>query len=241
MLPSSPVSLRAAAVALLLLAGSPAGAQWYPHDDSGSASLWVGPSGLRLSSELTNPASTTTFQVGLGYRFWGLGNDRWGRLSMELVMTGTDSGVATLPLASPSYPADQASFSLIWAGLRVDLFAPSDSRFTPWLGLGYGLGALTWHTYAHMDGGLAPVLSVGADVELYGGLMLRGSYASFKTSEPRIHWSALSLSLVFEFFRPRHHWKPQWGMPAPTPPPPPPTGAPPAAPPDAPPDAGSSR
>jgi hypothetical protein len=232
MLPSSPVSSRAAAAFLLLLVGSRAGAQWYPHDSSGSVSLWAGVSGMRLSSELTNPGSETTFELGFGYRFWGLGDDRWGRLSLEVVMTGADGAVETLPLASPFYPADRANFALIWTGLRVDLLAPADSRWTPWLGLGYGLGALNWQTYAHMDGGLAPVLSAGADVELYGGLMLRGRYAWFRTRSPEITYSAVTLSLVFEFFRPRHHWRPQWNTPAqPQPPPPPPTSAGPPAPP----------
>ena len=230
---------RRATVLLLLFAARGAAAQWFPHDSSGSVSVWAGPATMQLSSELTNDFSGTTFEVGLGYRFWGLGDSRWGRLSLEFVMTGVDGGIATLPLASPSYPADTAGFTLGWLGLRADILAPEDSRFTPWLGLGYGLGVLNWKTYANMDGGLGPVFSVGADLELYGGLMLRGSYAAYRAhSGPRIHASELSASLVFEFFRPRHHWKPQWGAPATPPPPPPPpptTPAPSAAPPPPPP------
>jgi len=184
----------------------------------GSVSLGGGASVFSLSSDLIKGGSRSTYEFTFGYRVHSLlGLVPMGRLSMELFVTGTDRGFETLPVPSPSYPADTASFSILAFGLRFDILDPARSRWSPWLGLAPALTSLTWKTYAHGDGTVAPLLSLGVDVELISGLMLRARVSSLQSSSAGgLSYRAASLGLVWEFFRPNHHRRPErWSTPAP--------------------------
>jgi hypothetical protein len=176
----------------------------------GSVSLGGGASAFSLSSDLIKGGSRSTWEFTFGYRFASLLYVvPTGRLSMELLVTGTDNGFETLPVPSPSYPADTASFSILAFGLRFDLLDPASSRWSPWIGVAPGLATLTWSAYAHGDGAVAPLLSLGVDAELLGGLVLRARFSTLRSSSGGgLSYQAASLGLVWEFFRPGHHRRP---------------------------------
>jgi hypothetical protein len=199
------------AVARLLLIGALAlGPE--AAEAQGSFSLEASASAFSLSSDLINGGSGGTYEFTFCYRFWAV-----SRLSMELLVTGTSHGIETLPVRSPSYPADTASFSILAWGFRFDLLDPARSRWSPWIGVAPALASLTWNTYAHGDGAVSPLLSVGVDVELASGLFLRARLATLQSSSGGgLSYRAASLGLVWEFFRPAHHRRPEtWSSAAP--------------------------
>jgi Outer membrane protein beta-barrel domain len=198
--------------ALAALAAGPAAAS-----AQGSFSLGGGVSAFSVSSDLIKGGSGGTYEFTFGYRFSSLLSlVPMGRLSMELLVTGSDRTFETLPVPSPYYPADTASFSLLAFGLRFDILDPAQFRWSPWLGVAPGLATLTWKTYAHGDGAVAPLLSLGVDVELASGLALRARFSTLRSgSGGSLSYQAASLGLVWEFLRPYHHRRPErWSNPA---------------------------
>jgi len=183
----------------------------------GSFSLGGGVSAFSLSSDLITGGSRSTWEFTFSYRFASLLSAvPTGHLSMELLVTGSSRGFETLPVPSPSYPADTASFSILAWGFRFDLLDPARFRWSPWIGVAPALASFTWKTYAYGDGAVAPLLSLGADVELHSGLMVRARLSTLHSSSGGgLSYRAASLGLVWEFFRPAHHRRPEdWSPPA---------------------------
>ena len=207
--------LRRAAALCLSLAAALAGGPLTACVGGGSVSLGAGASAFQASSEHVTSASRGSYEFSLGWR-----SREWPVLSLDSLVTGSSSGSATLPIPSSGYLADTASFSLLAAGLRVDLLAPARSRWSPWLGVGIGVASLDWKNYAYSEGTVAPLLSVGADVELVSGLMLRGRLSKLLGgSQGNVSYGAGSIGLVWEFWRAPSHRRPEhWNSPAPTPP-----------------------
>jgi len=176
----------------------------------GSLALGGGVSAFSLSSDLLTGGSRTTWEFTFSYRFATfLYAAPMNRLSMELLVTGTDSGFETLPLASPSYPADSASFSILAWGFRFDLLDPASSRWSPWVGISPALASLQWKAYFHAEDAAAALLSVGVDVELLSGLLLRARLSTLQSGAAGgLSYRAGSLGLAWEFFRPLHQQRP---------------------------------
>lgn len=184
----------------------------------GSFSLGGGVSAFNVSSDHVPGGSGSTYELTWAYR-----SSLFSRLSMELLVTGSSRDFETQPVPSSGYPADAASFSLLAMGFRLDLLDPARSRWSPWLGAGMGLASLDWQSYAYSEGTVSPLLSLGVDVELLSGLLLRLRGSTLHGGSPgNLSCKSASIGLVWEFLRPPHHQRPQhWTSPAP---PSPPTG-----------------
>jgi hypothetical protein len=207
--------LRRAAALCLCLAAALAAGPLAACVGGGSLSLGAGASAFNASSEHVTSGSGGAYEFSLGWR-----SNLLPVFSLDSLVTGSSRGSATLPVPSSGYPADAASFSLLATGLRLDLLAPARSRWSPWLGIGIGLASLDWKNYAYSEGTVAPLLSVGADVELVSGLMLRGRLSKLLGgSTGNVSYGAGSIGLVWEFGRAPGHRRPEtWKTLAPTPP-----------------------
>lgn len=179
---------------------------------SGSVFVGAGVSAMKVSSDVTTPASLATWELSFGYRPWGFREYPWSRFSWELTVTGK-GGAIDMP-ASASYPAEEADFSLLSVGFRFDIFAPAHSRWTPWLGVAAGIAMLSGD--ARAEAGVGAVFGAGIDLQLRAGLMLRARLSTVRIgSAESLEFAAGSLSLVWEFLRPPHHRRPEWGEPVP--------------------------
>jgi hypothetical protein len=169
-------------------------------------------SGRVSSAALADSSAAFGYEVAFGWR-------RWQRVSFELRGASLGKGHATVPIASPFYPADQAEAGVFALTVRADILELAQNRWTPWLGLGGGLATLQWHKFYYELDGLGLVFEAGVDFELTTGLILRTRLSTLGVSTadtngdrgPSLRASSLSLSLVYEFGRPER--------PAPTAPP----------------------
>lgn len=63
------------------------------------------------------------------------------------------------------YPPDRAEYGLVVFSLRKGLWSLDERKWTPWLGVGLGIGQVEWETYFYnLTSGFAPAFSGGIDM-----------------------------------------------------------------------------
>ncbi|TAL17649.1 hypothetical protein EPN96_04865 [bacterium] len=177
---------------------------WGCMGDPTGMYLGLGLVGGRVASDSLTYESegVSGFDFTLGYRFVE-------QFSFDLSIVGANEYLPVKPTSNIYYPGDSAEFSVLYLGVKADLFPMSETGWTPWLGFGFAFPFLSWRNYWYSQDGSAPYLAVGLDQELGRGFFLRGRYSAFRSGmtdfygyeSPDLTFSAFSLSIMYEFGR----------------------------------------
>lgn len=75
--------------------------------------------------------------------------------------------ITTGTTANIYYPPDQAEYGVVVFGLHKGLWSLDEHRWTPWLGVGLGIGQVMWENYFYdLTGNFSLAWSGGADIAL---------------------------------------------------------------------------